>query len=110
MRRVLSRPGYECEIAIISNGDFGIGGDYGHGALGGGSTPSSAGLTAMSPSPRVSTALLDRGTRIAVIVWWVDTRQERDIHTERLGRELAGLSDSLTESFWVGLCQRCEDT
>ena len=62
VRRVLSRPGYECEVAIISNGDFGIGGDFGHGALSGGSTPSSIGLSTAIGSPRLPTTHLDRGT------------------------------------------------
>ncbi|EJF60586.1 hypothetical protein DICSQDRAFT_87772 [Dichomitus squalens LYAD-421 SS1] len=54
VRRVLFRPGYECELAVVSNADFGTGTDFGHGALGGGPSSASAGM----PSPRVPSALL----------------------------------------------------
>ncbi|KAI0819575.1 hypothetical protein BC628DRAFT_1491791 [Trametes gibbosa] len=62
VRRVLWRPGYECELAIVSNADFGIAPDFGHGALPSG--PSSAnvglssGVTTAHSSPRIQTAHL----------------------------------------------------
>ncbi|KAI0372640.1 WD40 repeat-like protein [Pilatotrama ljubarskyi] len=60
VRRVLWRPGYECELAVVSNADFGIGTDFGHASLPSG--PSSAsvglsgGLSAALSSPRVPSA------------------------------------------------------
>ncbi|KAH9855271.1 hypothetical protein C2E23DRAFT_774286 [Lenzites betulinus] len=62
VRRVVWRPGYECELAIVSNADFGIGPDFGHGALPSGPSSASVGLssgitTALS-SPRIPTAHL----------------------------------------------------
>ncbi|KAI0766904.1 hypothetical protein BD413DRAFT_567976 [Trametes elegans] len=60
VRRVLWRPGYECELAVVSNADFGTGTDFGHGALPSGPSSASVGLasglsTALS-SPRISSA------------------------------------------------------
>ena len=52
VRRVLWRPGYECELTIVSNADFGPGSDFGHAALSAGSTSGSGGLTSAVPSPR----------------------------------------------------------
>ncbi|TFK81768.1 hypothetical protein K466DRAFT_501579 [Polyporus arcularius HHB13444] len=54
VRRVLWRPGYECELAVVSNADFGTGMDFGHGVLPAGPSSASAG-TAM-PSPRIPSA------------------------------------------------------
>ncbi|KAI8974589.1 hypothetical protein BD414DRAFT_498136 [Trametes punicea] len=45
VRRVLWRPGYECELAVVSNADFGTGTDVGHGSLPGGPSSASVGLT-----------------------------------------------------------------
>ncbi|KAI0741856.1 hypothetical protein C8Q80DRAFT_1196599 [Daedaleopsis nitida] len=63
VRRVLWRPGYECELAIVSNADFGIGtgADFGHGALGG-NTSGSSGLNSTVPSPRNYTSPLAEGS------------------------------------------------
>ncbi|OSD00134.1 hypothetical protein PYCCODRAFT_1414786 [Trametes coccinea BRFM310] len=62
VRRVLWRPGYECELAVVSNADFGTGTDFGHTSLSGGPSSASIGLssglsTALS-SPRLSSAHL----------------------------------------------------
>ncbi|KAI1785177.1 hypothetical protein LXA43DRAFT_929347 [Ganoderma leucocontextum] len=54
VRRVLFRPGYECELAIVSNADFGTGTEFGHGAP----SPGSAGLPA-AVTPRGVAAHLD---------------------------------------------------
>ena len=51
---MLFRPGYECELAVVSNADFGTGTDFGHAALGGAPSSASAGV----PSPRIPSALL----------------------------------------------------
>ncbi|RPD58851.1 hypothetical protein L226DRAFT_493796 [Lentinus tigrinus ALCF2SS1-7] len=56
VRRVLWRPGYECELAIVSNADFGTGMDFGHGGLPAGSSAASGGLGTAMPSPRIPTA------------------------------------------------------
>ncbi|KAI0351880.1 hypothetical protein OH77DRAFT_1498292 [Trametes cingulata] len=60
VRRVLWRPGYECELAVVSNADFGIGTDFGHASLPSGPSSASVGLasglaTALS-SPRLPSA------------------------------------------------------
>ncbi|KAI9063837.1 hypothetical protein FKP32DRAFT_1571226 [Trametes sanguinea] len=62
VRRVLWRPGYECELAVVSNADFGTGTDFGHTSLSGGPSSASIGLssglsTALS-SPRLTSAHL----------------------------------------------------
>ncbi|KAI0628217.1 hypothetical protein C8Q77DRAFT_1150372 [Trametes polyzona] len=62
VRRVLWRPGYECELAVVSNADFGTGTDFGHGSIPSGPSSASVGLpsglsTALS-SPRLQTAHL----------------------------------------------------
>ncbi|KAJ8489981.1 hypothetical protein ONZ51_g2575 [Trametes cubensis] len=62
VRRVLWRPGYECELAVVSNADFGTGTDFGHGSLPMGPSSASVGLssglnTAVS-SPRLPSAHL----------------------------------------------------
>ncbi|KAI0644296.1 hypothetical protein C8Q79DRAFT_139375 [Trametes meyenii] len=58
VRRVLWRPGYECELAVVSNADFGTGPDFGHSTLPSGPSSASVGLTsglstALS-SPRIT--------------------------------------------------------
>ncbi|EIW58869.1 uncharacterized protein TRAVEDRAFT_65085 [Trametes versicolor FP-101664 SS1] len=62
VRRVLWRPGYECELAVVSNADFGAGTDFGHGSLPTGPSSASVGLgsglaTALS-SPRLTSTHL----------------------------------------------------
>ncbi|OJT12907.1 hypothetical protein TRAPUB_10538 [Trametes pubescens] len=59
---VLWRPGYECELAVVSNADFGAGTDFGHGSLPTGPSSASVGLgsglaTALS-SPRLASTHL----------------------------------------------------
>ncbi|OBZ65249.1 WD repeat-containing protein 24 [Grifola frondosa] len=67
VRRVLWRPGYECELAVVSNADFGTGTDMAHGVAGPGS-PSSAsvgipsGLVTAMSSPRLSNIVLGNET------------------------------------------------
>ncbi|KAH9910400.1 uncharacterized protein BXZ73DRAFT_93801 [Epithele typhae] len=60
VRRVCWRPGYDCELAIVSNADFGSGSDFGHGALSG-PTSSSGSLSTMMHSPRISATHLAGG-------------------------------------------------
>ena len=54
VRRVLFRPGYECELAVVSNADFGTGTEFGHNTT----SPGSAGLTPGAVTPRAITAHL----------------------------------------------------
>ena len=54
VRRVLFRPGYECELAVVSNADFGTSTEFGHSTT----SPGSAGLTPGAVTPRAITAHL----------------------------------------------------
>ncbi|KAM5544402.1 hypothetical protein V8D89_002062 [Ganoderma adspersum] len=54
VRRVLFRPGYECELAVVSNADFGTSTEFGHSTT----SPGSAGLAPGAVTPRAITAHL----------------------------------------------------
>ncbi|PIL25467.1 hypothetical protein GSI_13357 [Ganoderma sinense ZZ0214-1] len=54
VRRVLFRPGYECELAVVSNADFGTTTEFAHTTT----SPGSAGLTPGAVTPRPVTTHL----------------------------------------------------
>lgn len=72
VRRVLFRPGYECELAIVSNADFGTNTEFGHGTT----SPGSAALTPGAVTPRGIVAHL--GTSISEAMATPDGRPKNE--------------------------------
>ena len=54
-------------------------------------------------------ALLDRRSRISLIIWGIDRRQQSDIDPEIIICQLASLLDRFAERIWIWLGQGGKD-